>query len=338
MVAGLTAERRPIPRPLEARERGFGGTPSPSTFQTISKPRRYRPRIWAVARRYDRSAVRAAAFAAAVCFVGASPDGPSPAPSPAGLTGEAIYLRAVRAMRAEAVPAYVIFAERIRSRNLFFSCGEHGLDVALRHGDQETHYRVWYRSRDGESVSVEDPSGGRCDETLLPPVDSPHEHDDLFGPKPTPTPSDETAAPNGLPIIAAVHADAAHHYRISLVDEEEFEGHPVYRLTLKAYGNRDSDYPLTGMLVDRDDFLVRQATGEISIHLVVASGWAGLMLTFDRAGQYWVVRDEHIEVAGNALFLHLRAVIDVDGSDFSYPATLPEGVFPSPSPSPTARG
>jgi hypothetical protein len=289
-----------------------------------------------VARRFDRGAVRAAAFAVAVCFVGAAPDAPSPAPSPA-LTGESIYLRAVKAMRAEAVPAYVIFAERVGSRNLFFSCGPKGLDVALRHGDQETHYRVWYRSRDGASVSVEDPSGGRCDDALLSPVDSPHDHDDLFGPKPTPTPNDETIAPNGLPIIAAVHADAAHHYRISLVDEETFEGHPVYRLALSAYDNRHTDYPLTGMLVDRDDSLVRQATGEVSIHLVFATGWAGLVLTFDRADQYWVVRDEHIEVAGNALFLHLRAVIDVDGSDFSYPSSLPADVFPSPSPSPTDR-
>jgi hypothetical protein len=287
-----------------------------------------------VARRFDRRAVRAVAFAAAVCFVGAASDAPSPAPSPA-LTGEAIYLRAIKAMRAEAVPAYVIFAEGIHSRNLFFSCGTHGLDIALRHGDQETHYRVWYRSHDGASVSVQEPSGGRCDDALLSPVDSPHDHDDLFGPKPTPTPNDQSVAPNGLPIIAAVRADAAHHYRISLIDEESFEGHPVYRLALKAYDNRDSDYPLTGMLVDRDDYLVRQATGEISIHLVVASGWAGLVLTFDRSEPYWVVRDEHIEVAGNALFLHLRAAIDVDGSDFSYPSSLPADVFPSPSPSPT---
>ena len=240
-------------------------------------------------------------------------------------------------MRAEPVPAYVIFAEQVRARNLFFKCIPGGLDVSLRHGDQETRYRVWYRSRDGESVSVEDPSGGRCDDSLLSPVDSPHDHDDLFGPKPTPTPSETSVAPNGLPIIAAVHADAAHHYRISFVDEETFEGHPVYRLALTAYDNRHTDYPLTGMLVDRDDFLVRQAMGEVSLHLVVASGWASLVLTFDRAEPYWVVRDEHIEVAGNALFLHLRAVIDVDGSDFSYPASLPPDVFPSPSPSPTRR-
>jgi hypothetical protein len=288
-----------------------------------------------VARRYDRSAVRAAAFAAAVCFVAAAPDAPSPAPSPPGLTGEAIYLRAVRAMRAAPTPPYVIFDEEIQARNLFFSCGPKGLDIALRHGDQVTRYRVWYRSRDGASISVEDPSEGRCDDALLSPVDSAHDHDDLFGPKPTPTPDDQSVAPNGLPIIAAVHSEAAHHYRITLVGEESFEGHPVYRLALSAYGNRSSDYPLTGMLVDREDFLVRQASGEVSLHLVVASGWAGLVLTFDDAAPYYVVRDEHVEVAANALLLHLHALIDVHGSGFSYPATLPEGVFPSPSPRPS---
>jgi hypothetical protein len=279
--------------------------------------------------------VRWLALAAWVALAGAAPSVtvPEPSPSPA-LTGEAIYLRAVRAMRGAVLPPYVIFHEEVAARNLTLRCAHDDLDVDLHHGDQFTQYRVWFRSIDGRSISVEAPSGNRCEDAMLAPVGSPKDNGDLFGPKPSPTPDSGTFAPNGLPIIAAVRADAAHYYRITLVDQETFEGHPVYRLALHAYRN-DMDFPLTGMLVDADTLLVRQASGELSLHMLVASGWAGATVTFDRAGPFWIVRDEHVEFAANAILVHVRAGLDVHGSDFSYPADLP-GVFPSPSPQPTS--
>jgi hypothetical protein len=280
------------------------------------------------------SAVALAGWSDADSGVGA----PTPSPSP-GLSGEAIYLRAVHAMRTLSWPDYVIFREDVAVRNLTMRCGEDGLDLALRHGDQQSQYRVWFRSRDGAAVSVEIPSGQRCEDAdLLTPVGSNGGGDDMFGAKPSPTPGQGSLTASGLPIIAAVRSESAHHYRITLVDEERFEGHRVYRLALRAYNNRDMDYPLRGLLVDADSWLVRQATGEIAIHFVVASGWAGGTITFDRAGDYWIVRDEHFDLAANALLVHARVALDVHGSEFAFPADLP-GVFPSPRPkaSPTTH-
>ncbi len=281
----------------------------------------------------ERRWLQLLAVAAWVALAGTAPDPPALSPSPPALTGEAIYLRAVRAMRALTPPPYVIFHEDVAARNLTLRCAQDDLDVELHHGDQQTQYHVWYRANDSRFVSVDIPSGGRCGDALLAPVGSGREHEDLFGPKPSPTPDGGTFAPNGLPIIAAVRSDAARYYQITLVDEESFEGHSVYRLALRSY-RHNTDFPLTGMLVDADSWLVRQASGELSFHFLVAGGWAGATVTFDRADPYWVVRDEHVEFAANALVMHVRAALDVHASDFSYPADLP-GVFPSPTPGPS---
>ena len=91
---------------------------------------------------------------------------------------------------------------------------------------------------------------------------------------------------------------------------------------------------MAGMLVDADSWLVRQVTGEVSGHYVVASGWGAGTITFAQAGPWWVVRDEHFDLAANALFLHAHVALDVHASDFNFPAQLPD-IFPSPRPTRT---
>jgi hypothetical protein len=262
----------------------------------------------------------------------------APAPSSTGaLTGEAIYLRAVHAMRKLSAPPYVTFREDVAARNLTLSCGSDGLDIKLRHGDTAAAFRVWYRSRDNESVAWSIPAGKRFDDgAFLQPVSSPKDSDDLFGDKPTPTPApdqDLNVGSGAPPIIAAVRAESAHFYQITLVDEEPFDGHTVYRLAMRAYRNSD-DRPLTSMLVDADSWLVRQATGAVSGHYVVASGYAGGTITFAESGPWWVVRDEHLELAANALLVHTHLTVDVHASEFTFPSALPD-VFPTPRPKKT---
>jgi hypothetical protein len=266
-----------------------------------------------------------------------SPIAPPPAQTAsaaaAPLTGETIYLRAVHAMRALAGPKYVIFHESVRTRNLTLTCSKGEADMGLHHGDAKAEYRVWLRTHDGSDVDVDLATNERCDgASILDPVESGSSKEDMFGPRPSPTPGQNAMTCPRL--IAAVRTESARFYRITLAGTETFEGHPVYRLVLRAY--RDpTEHPLTGLLVDTESWRVRQASGEMSIHFVVASGWGGGSITFAEAGPYWVVRDEHVDLAANALLFHMRATLDAHASDFNFPDDLP-GVFPSPRPTATA--
>jgi hypothetical protein len=288
-----------------------------------------RPRTWL-------ALVPLAAMATLVGWSEPSPLAPGPRETPsaaAPLTGETIYLRSVHAMRALAAPKYVIFRESVRTRNLKLSCSQGEGDMNLHHGDAKAEYRVWVRARDGVDVDVDLATNQRCDgASILDPISSGNSKEDMFGPRPSPTPGQSSMA--GPRLIAAVRTESARFYRITLAGSETFEGHPVYRLVLRAY--RDpTEHPLTGLLVDTESWRVRQASGEMSIHFVVASGWGGGSITFDDAGPYWVVRDEHVDLAANALFFHARVALDAHASEFSFPDDLP-GVFPSPRPTATA--
>ena len=262
-----------------------------------------------------------------------APADPPAAATQAPLTGEAIYLRSVRAMRARPQPKYAIFHEELAVRNLSLKCSGGNLDFDLHHGDAKKAFRIWFRAKGAKDVAVDLATNERCDgASLIEPIADENRKEDIFGPRASPSPSPTPESQDGLrfPLVASVRADAARYYRVRLVDTETFEGRPVYRLALTAYREPD-DHPLTGMLVDADTWLVHQLTAEISIHLVVASGWAGVTLTLGDAGPYWVARDEHIDVAANALLFHARLALDVHASDLSFPDDLP-GVFPSPKP------
>ncbi len=235
-------------------------------------------------------------------------------------------------MRAEAVPPYVEFRLQVTARNLQPTCSENtGLN--LKHGDFTASYHVWFRSKDGHAVSEDEQTHKRCNGTLLIP--SGDEIVALGAPSPSPSTSTSPAPmPAGAPpLIGAVRIEAARYYRITLVDRETFENHPVYRLALQAY--RDpNDHPLTGMLVDANTFLVREASGGAAVHYVVASGNVSGSGVFDRIGPYYVIRDEAFDLGGYALFVHVHGTAMLHGSDYTYPADL-SYFFPSPSPSPS---
>ncbi|MBD5654475.1 MAG: hypothetical protein IAI50_04765 [Candidatus Eremiobacteraeota bacterium] len=276
-----------------------------------------------------RVAVSSFAFAAAVVAGASSAN----SEGPAALTPEAIYLRATHAMKDAAEPPYVTFREDVTARNMRLSCTADGTNLSLKHGDIAGSYRVWYRTRDENAISQEVGSQKRCKGALLYPTGS--DLATLGAPSAAPSATPVPDAGDGPPIIAAVRVESARFYKITLVDRESFEGHPVYRLALKAY--RDpTTHPLTGMLVDEESFLVRQASGEAAGHYVVASGRVAGVVTFDRSGEYWVARDETFDLAAQALFVHAHCNVIVRASDFQYPADI-DNVFPSPSPSPGAH-
>lgn len=260
------------------------------------------------------------------------------------LTPDAIYLRAVRAMKAEPQPAFVVFDEDVKLRNARLQCTADGTSITLKHGDDAGRYRVWFRVRDGASVSQDAVTHTICHGGLLQPAG-----DEIAslgtasaspapGASPTPGPGDVAGAGGlgGPALIGSVRVEAARFYHIELVDREIFEGHDVYRLALRAYRDPNA-HPITELLIDTETFLVRRASGEVSGHYVIASGRGAGSIVFDRAGPYWIVRDENFELAANALFIHVRTNLAVRGSDYLYADALPGVTFPTPEPKSTSH-
>jgi len=256
----------------------------------------------------------------------------APEPAPGVLSPEQLYLRAMKAMKAEAVPPFVQFREEVAARNLRLACDEHSATLTLKHGDWQNSASVSYRSKDGVAVSVDRATGKRCGFALLYPAGGGLNSLDGATPKPAESQPPDPSQDGGLKLVGAVRAESARFYRISLVGVETIDGHPSNHLHLDAY--RDpNEHPLTDLWIDLDSYLVRRARGEVAAHFLVGSGRFEGTLTFDRIGGFWIVHDEDFSAAANAMFVHARTRLTAHGSEFSFPEDLP-GVFPSPSPSP----
>jgi len=283
-----------------------------------------------------------AAFSFAVCSLAiafAAGSGPTRAfasdSSAAAPRAEDIYLRAMRAMRAQPQPNYVIFRADYWARNAAVRCtADDGLDISLHHGDSFSAFRVWYRVADGRSVTVDPKTRARCDDGLIEPAGAQVEALGQGTPAPTATAS-STGRSSGPPLIGTVRVEAVHFYRVTLAGIETIDGHPAYHLELHAYRN-PFDHPLTDLWVDTSSLLIRRLQAEVSVHLLIASARGSFVASFERSGPYWLLDNEHIEFAANATLVHVRSTINVRASEFAFPTDLP-GVFPSPKPSASSR-
>ncbi len=270
-----------------------------------------------------------------VAFAGAVAAG-VPAQSDA-LTPEAIYLRAVHAMKAAPLPAYVTFRETIAGRNFRLSCSSDGEAVTIHHGDAHAAFDVWYRTSDGSALSkpLDEPSASPCPGTLLAPAGADISAMGVPQASAAPGPA-ATDAGGGPPLIAAVRVEAPTFYRIVLAGREQLGGNDVYHLKLTAYRDPQT-HPLTDLYVDPETFLVREARGEVSGHYVIASGRVAGIVDFDRVGDYWLVRSELFDIAANALLVHARLHAQIDATDIATPSELPGIAFPTSSPSPLPK-
>jgi len=252
------------------------------------------------------------------------------------LTPEQIYVRSVRAMKAEPQPPFVTFRESVVGRNFRVACVKAGIDVTLHHGDASAAFDVWFRTSDGSALSrpVDTPSASPCPATLLVPLGSAVSSLGIPQPGQSPAAAPATAPPDsaiGPPIIGAVHVDAARYYHIDLAGMERLGASDAYHLKLRALRDPQT-HPLTDLFIDPQTFLVREARGEVSGHYVLASGRLAGIVDFNRFGGYWLVEREHFDIAANALFVHARMTITLDGSNFATPSELPGIAFPTPQP------
>jgi hypothetical protein len=273
-------------------------------------------------------------FAALTTFVAtlALADAPQAPSDSAPLTPEAIYLRAVHAMKAAAQPRFVTFRENVAGRNFRLSCTSDGIALNLHHGDIAGAYDVSFRTRDGGAVSRTADGTSTCPGTLLAPAGADISSMGVPAAMPSAA-SDATSSQTGtgLPIIAAERVEAARFYHVELAGREHLGGNDVYHLKLTAYRDPD-EHPLTDLFVDPQTFLIREARGEASGHYLIASGRVAGIVDFDRVGDYWLVEREHFDIAANALLVHVRMNATIDASNVMTPADLPGVVFPTPEP------
>ena len=181
-------------------------------------------------------------------------------------SGSAIYSRVIAAMRAVAMPRYVV--SRVTSVH-------NGMSLTL-HIQPKTHAFMYaFPSFDGSTLTntatvrydTSSEAGALMkdgkDVLALAPFPIAPEVSALVRtgidtettPVPAPTP---TAGNQGIAMVASVRAFYSAHYQIDNVGTEQLDGAPAYHLRLTAKDGDTSTYPLTDMYVDPTTYLVRR--------------------------------------------------------------------------------
>lgn len=294
------------------------------------------------------------AIAAALVLLGWSqaatppPGAPPPVlPSPAVLSPDEIYLKAVREMRAlskKGDPPYLVYDLEIVSHNLhWYPTTEHGLtswDTKLVHANETSNYRVWYRSKDQQAL-VQDAATHaiyKGDVPFAPEAstftsDKPRASPSA-SPSPTPSPNAAAAISGSDKVIGAISVSASRDYEIRLVGIENRAGHSVYHLHLRAY--RDVfDNPLTDLWIDTGDYRIWAAHGEVTVRAVAAALGVGIDATFAPVGDYFVLSGIDFTGKGYMFMWHANVATTMRTSIISAPLSLPSDLFPPPSPTPT---
>ena len=132
------------------------------------------------------------------------------------LKPEAIYLRAVAAMKAEPQPAYIIFREDVDARNVRIACTAKGASTSLHHGDVRVAYRVWFRVRDSASVTQDLATTSICNETFLRPTGDDATPPPTQAPSPVTSATSTDAVPKAPALIGSIKVETSRYYRIEL--------------------------------------------------------------------------------------------------------------------------
>lgn len=262
--------------------------------------------------------------------------------SPAPLSWEEFYARAVEQMRRHAEPAFATYDTSITGLNCSIEYVSLACTLGISTAKSETPFLVDVRESDGRlALHREGKSVTLGDSTFLnatwPGIDTILRHGFIgagSAPSPTPLP---VQPPSALPVIAVVSALSVTGYNVydagPATCSNGTAGHAV-RLVARHDPLR---YPLTGATVDlttgdlcalRFDAKVRAAAG-----LVGATG--GAQVDLENLAGYEVVTNERFDVDLRAIGVavkHLR--VEVTYSDFAFPKTIDPEIFATPSPPP----
>jgi hypothetical protein len=245
----------------------------------------------------------------------------------------AIYERCVAMMNSDSSPPYTIYTLQIDAQHIDISRGytKTGAPTTMLHFgafDQQKTYRVWYRARDQKSVTQDVTSHAAA---LAPPV--PWALDLATPLTSTGSPSGETTSADGVAVdqatqlLSQVKVDAKNDYRITLAGEEQYAGHPAYRLALENIGGDPNDHPLRMLLVDAVSFRPLQIVIEVGQRTLFYGGGVTMSASFSEVGGYWLSTRGSIIGNGRFAFIQVHGTYTYSASHFVFPPQLPESMF-----------
>jgi len=256
------------------------------------------------------------ALAAAAVLASAPPGVPS---------ADYIFSKAAKTARDNARPAYITYVMH---------------EVFVHHAKRlEYDYRVWYRGDDGKGL-MQNLSPGRRGgaETVFgyPFPFSPDVNfllnatpDPVLTPVPaSPTPTAQPGASGAKPpaVLGVESVVSNRNYDVSFVGVENYLGHAVYHLALRAV-RAERDHPLKDIWVDRTTFQVWKAHAGASGNKGPAAGSISGQAEFAPMGTYWIVQRASGDGQLRFGFLSDSGHYEYVFSDIGFPASLPDWYF-----------
>ena len=246
----------------------------------------------------------------------------SPTPRPLeSLTPDEILGRTEDALRQNLDPPYIVYTMH---------------EIFVHHGRRHEYtYHVWYRT-DGKGLMQSTSPGrrGRPETFFGYPFPSAPDNNILLYATPSPVsppPAPVGTPPPGLastppPLLSheAVHGDR--YYVVSFSGLEDFQGHQVYHLTLRAVRD-ENRHPWKDLWVDTQSFQVWRAHADALGAVGPLSGRAIADVEFAPVGLYWMVKQATADGQGRFGFISDSGHYEYYFSDFSFPMTLPDWYF-----------
>lgn len=245
---------------------------------------------------------------------------PSPHPLPS-LTPDEILGLTEDALRNNPDPTYITYVMH---------------EIFVHHGSRHEYtYRVWYRN-DGKGLMQSTTPGrrGKPETFFGYPFPSAPDNNILLyatpapvSPPPAPVgspPPAGTATPPPLLMHEAVHGDR--YYVVSFVGLEDYQGHQVYHLSLRAVRD-ESKHPWKDLWVDTQSYQVWKAHADALGSVGPLSGHAVADVEFAPVGLYWMVKQATADGQGRFGIISDSGHYEYYFSDFGFPMTLPDWYF-----------
>lgn len=249
----------------------------------------------------------------------------------------AIYERCDNAMRENQSPPYLTYvlhvdADHINISRKYTSTGDPTTTLHFGIEHRKATYRVWYRSRDGKSLTQDLGSGELA---VSPPV--PWSLD--FRPAPawsaSPTPGETVASGTVTTdaagkLLAEITIDQSRFYNITYAGMETIADRQAYHLILKNISGDPNDHALRDLLVDTTSFRALQAVLEVGQTNLLYGGRLRLRVGFSQVGPYWLNTEGTIEGRGHYAVFFVNGSYDYAASQIQFPQQLPDRYFRGP--------
>jgi hypothetical protein len=244
--------------------------------------------------------------------------------TPAPLTGDQIYLRAVHAMHDLPRPKFATYTLDIDTKNVQSTCDSTGEDAGdfgfdFKMGSHHGHYSI-KQNLDRDISSAEDLQTHKvCGNATFAPIMS--YNDDALKKKSSSAGNASTISKDGTKIIGRVTAESVRDYIVTIRGHAMVDGHDTYVLKLEPRHSSDDEI-FREMHVDSQTFRIRDLRGNIvenesGVHVKVDVG-----IHCIDAGPYFVINEVSANTALRLVIFPMHVDVDFRAHDFAFPTSL----------------